>query len=197
MAQLTGAGAEPALSDPCAPEPACPSIEVDALLTDDMAKDLGWLVGQIQHGYLAAASAAVDAVPGGLRGLYVLGASLCGRAPNQIEVARRFGIDRTVMVHLIDQMEDAGLVERRPDPADRRARMIVGTDRGRTAYDEAQARLRLVDEHVLAPLGEDERGAFAEMARRVVAHLVSIDPTQTESACQRATGELDKHAPLA
>jgi DNA-binding MarR family transcriptional regulator len=196
MAQLTGAGVDQALTGPCAPEPDCPPANVDAQVTDDMAEDLGWLVGQIQHGYLTAASAAVDSVPGGLRGLYVLGASLCGRAPNQIEVARRFGIDRTVMVHLIDQMEDAGLVERRPDPADRRARMIVGTDHGRTAYDAAQDRLRLVEEHILAPLAEDERGSFASMARRVVEHLVSIDPTQAESACQRASGELDKHTPL-
>jgi DNA-binding MarR family transcriptional regulator len=161
-----------------------------------MARDLGWLVGQIQHGYLAAATRAVDSVPGGLRGLYVLGAAICGHAPNQIEVARRFGIDRTVMVRLIDDMERAGLVERQPDPADRRARRIVGTERGRAAYDEAQAQLRRVEDHVLAPLADAERASFAGMARRVVAHLITLDPGAVEGACRAASATLDQHAPL-
>jgi DNA-binding MarR family transcriptional regulator len=167
-----------------------------ALADHDMARDLGWLVGQIQHGYLAAAARAVDSVPGGLRGLYVLGAAIRCHAPNQIEVARRYGIDRTVMVRLIDDMEKAGLVERRPDPADRRARMIVGTERGRAAYDAAQAQLRLVEDHVLAPLGPDERDTFVRMVREVVANLITLDPTHAESACQAASSTLDQHSPL-
>jgi len=200
VAQPTGTEPERGLEDPCG-ESACASdppalAGPDPLVSDDLAKDLGWLVGQIQYGYLAAASIAVSELPGGLRGLYVLDAAIGGQAPNQIEVARRFGIDRTVMVHLIDQLEKAGLVERRPDPADRRARMIVGTDRGRAAYEEAQARLRLVEEQVLAPLAADERAAFAAMARRVATHLVSLDPTQVESACQEASKAIDKHDPL-
>jgi DNA-binding MarR family transcriptional regulator len=194
VAQLTGPESAKDLAAACAGEPECPGD--DGLITSDMVKDLGWVVGQIQQGYLGAAAAAVDSVPGGPRGLYVLGAALSDRAPNQIEIARRFGIDRTVMVHLIDQMEKAGLVERRPDPADRRARRIVGTRRGRAAYDEAQARLRLVEDHVLAPLSADERSAFAGMARRVVEHLISADPSQVEAACQAASAELDRYSPL-
>jgi DNA-binding MarR family transcriptional regulator len=197
VAQVTGAepGQDPA--DPC-DGGGCPTATtLDPLITADLEKGLGWLVGQIQHGYLTAATVAVEAMPGGMRGYYVLSAALGGQAPNQIEVARRFGIDRTVMVHLLDQMETAGLVERRPDPADRRARMIVATDRGRTAYEEAQARLRTVEEHVLAPLAAAERAAFTQMAHRVVSHLVTVDPTQVESACQEASRELDRHAPLA
>ena len=158
-------------------------------------EDLGWLVGQIQHGYLLAASAATDSVPGRLRGLLVLSDAIRGNAPNQIEVARRFGIDRTVMVRLVDDLEKAGLIERRPDPADRRARRLVGTERGRIAHEQAQAQLRLVEDHVLAPLSADERAAFTDMACRVVDHLVLLDPTQIEAACQKVSKELDEHHP--
>ncbi|MBL7495898.1 MarR family transcriptional regulator [Frankia sp. CNm7] len=188
---MTGPG-QAVAAGPCVPTP---ESVCEAQVGSDVAKELGWLVGQIQHGYLTAATRAVDEVPGGLRGVYVLGAAIRGDAPNQIEVARRFGIDRTVMVHLIDDLEKAGLVERRPDPADRRARMIVGTDRGRDAHDAAQARLRRVEDHVLAPLGPDERAAFTAMAHRVVAHLISLDPTQAESACQAASSQIDTHVP--
>jgi DNA-binding MarR family transcriptional regulator len=200
VTQLTGAqpdaprrDAPGALEEPCVPADlsAC-----DAAGDDDITKDVGWLVGQIQHGYLTTASAAIDSLPGGLRGLRVLGDAIRGKAPNQIEVARRFGIDRTVMVRLVDDMEKAGLVERQPDPADRRARRIVGTERGRAAYEDAQTRLRLVEDHVLAPLSADERAVFTAMARRVVEHLVVLDPTQVESACQAATRQLDQNDPL-
>lgn len=209
VTQVTGA-------EPDAPRPAAPGDRVadcsstpcdgpangvlggvlDGVTDDDTAKDLGWLVGQIQHGYLMTASAAIDSLPGGLRGMRVLGDAIRGKAPNQIEVARRFGIDRTVMVRLVDDMEAAGLVERRPDPADRRARRIVATERGRAAYEDAWTRLQLVDDHVLAPLSAAERAAFTDMALRVVEHLVCVDPTQIESACQAASRQLDRHEPL-
>ena len=37
---------------------------------------------------------------------------------DQARIAERLGLDRTVMTHLIDDLEEAGLVERRPDRAD-------------------------------------------------------------------------------
>ena len=177
-------------ASPCGPYDVLPDALPTALADQDMARDLGWLLGQIQHGYAIAAAQAVEGIPAGLRGHYVLGAALCGQAPNQIEVARRFGIDRTVMVRLIDDLEKAGLVERRPDPADRRARMIVGTKRGRVYYEAAQARLRRIEDHVLGPLAPDERAAFAAMVRRVVANLITLDPTHVEGACQSANTAL-------
>lgn len=148
--------------------------------------ELGWIINQIRHGYHATAAAALDTVPGGLRGMLVLGAAATGCAPNQIEVARRYAIDRTVMVRLLDDMERAGLVERRPDPADRRARMIVCTEQGLAAYARAQEQFERVRQHVLAPLDEEEQETFLALARRVAAHLVASDPTQGLAACAEA-----------
>jgi DNA-binding MarR family transcriptional regulator len=154
-----------------------------AALPDGLGHDLGWLLGQVQHGYLAAAFAAVGALPGGMKGLYVLGAAAEGDAHNQIELARRFGIDRTVMVRLVDDLERAGLVERRPDPADRRARLVTATERGVATHGAVQERMDMVADHVLAPLSPAQRAVFADMLRRVAAHLISIDPTHGAAAC--------------
>ena len=171
----------------------------DALLAlpEGLGEDLGWLLSQLQHGYLAASLAAIGDLPGGMRGFYVLGAAVEGTAPNQIEVARRLGIDRTVMVRLLDEMERAGLVERRPDPADRRARMIVGTGRGAARYREARERLRTVDDHVLAALPPAERPVFRDMLRRLVARLFAIDPSHGEAACQAVQAQLAACQPQA
>ncbi len=170
----------------------CPSVAADAELElpDEVRDDLRWIVGQIQHGYLAASVSAIGSLPGGLKGFYVLGAAVEGTAHNQIEVARRFSIDRTVMVRLVDEMERAGLVERRPDPADRRARMIIATERGVQEHERVRLRLRTVDDHVLAPLAPADRAVFIGLARLVAAHLVAMDPTRGAAACAAAEAEM-------
>ncbi|MEX5708246.1 MarR family transcriptional regulator [Parafrankia sp. FMc6] len=166
----------------------CPSVAADAELElpDEVRDDLCWIVGQIQHRYLAASASAVGGLPGGLKGFYVLDAAVGGTAHNQIEVARRFSIDRTVMVRLVDEMERAGLVERRPDPADRRARMIIATERGIQEHERVRRQLRAVDDHVLAPLAPADREVFTGLARLVAAHLVAMDPTRGAAACATA-----------
>jgi DNA-binding transcriptional MocR family regulator len=59
-----------------------------------------------------------------------LDAAAHGAVGSQLALAQHLGIDRTVMTYLLDDLEAAGLIERRPDPADRRARRVVATQLG-------------------------------------------------------------------
>ena len=71
------------------------------------------------------------------------------------------GLDKTTMVVTIDELEKAGLAERRPSPTDRRARIIAVTDAG--AEVVARGRRRVVDglyADVLDSLPDDERSSF-------------------------------------
>ncbi|MEY3232747.1 MarR family winged helix-turn-helix transcriptional regulator [Aquidulcibacter sp.] len=45
-------------------------------------------------------------------------------------MAQRLGVGKPAIVRAIDTLQDVGLVERRPDPADRRNIFVVGTDAG-------------------------------------------------------------------
>jgi DNA-binding MarR family transcriptional regulator len=45
-------------------------------------------------------------------------------------LAQRLGVGKPAIVRAIDTLQDVGLVERRPDPADRRNIFVVGTDAG-------------------------------------------------------------------
>ncbi|MCK9898396.1 MarR family transcriptional regulator [Frankia sp. AgB32] len=162
-------------------------------LPEGLGCDLGWLLGQVQYGYVAASSAAVGSLSGGLRALFVLGAAVEGEARNQIEVARRFGIDRTVMVRLVDELERDGLVQRQPDPADRRARIITATEEGERLHAATEQKRHLVDQHVLAGLVPAERVEFIRLLRTVVARLVAVDPTHGTAACEAARREIDAH----
>jgi MarR family transcriptional regulator for hemolysin len=46
----------------------------------------------------------------------------------KLALAQHLGIDRTAMTYLLDDLETAGLIERRPGPADWRARRVVATE---------------------------------------------------------------------
>jgi DNA-binding MarR family transcriptional regulator len=132
--------------------------------------DLGWALGTVMRSYLRAANAAVADVPGGARGYQVLSAAERGEPGSQLALAQHLGVDRTVMTYLIDDLEKAGLVGRKPDPADRRARRLELTDAGRERLCDLERRLRDVEEHVLGPLDPTERQTL-----RVLLHRVATD----------------------
>lgn len=148
-------------------EPEVHRTELPGELTDDV----GWLLGQVLAGYFAAVQTSDDGFPGAYRGLQVLNAAVNGCSRNQLEVAHLLGIDRTVMVRLVDDLEGEGLVERRPDPADRRARIITPTDAGRCRLAEVVERIKAARDHVLAPLDPSERIAFLDALRRMATAL--------------------------
>jgi DNA-binding MarR family transcriptional regulator len=59
----------------------------------------------------------------------VLGFAACQPLP-QRRLAERFGCDPSNVSLIVDRLEQRGLVERRADPSDRRARLIVATEDG-------------------------------------------------------------------
>jgi DNA-binding MarR family transcriptional regulator len=148
--------------------------------------DLGWALGVVFRSYAKAAAAAFAELPGGPRGYQVLTAASRGEPGSQLELAHHLGVDRTVMTYLLDDLEGAGLIERRPDPADRRARRIVTTEPGRERLADLDRRLRAAEEHVLAGLAaDDDRQAFRALLRQLATHADALDPAP--ASCTIAT----------
>src|SRR3954465_14953413 len=104
--------------------------ETPAEIAEDVQADLGWALGVVLRGYAKSAQTVIAEVPGGPRGFQGLASAVAGTAPTQLALANKLGIDRTVMTYLLDDLEQAGLIERQPDPADRRARRVVATEAG-------------------------------------------------------------------
>jgi DNA-binding MarR family transcriptional regulator len=128
--------------------------------------DLGQVLSALLRRYLDGARPVVDDVPGGPRGFQVLAVSAQGECRNQATIATRLGVDRTVMTYLVDDLEAAGLVERRPDPADRRARQVLLTSKGRQVLTDSSERLADVERDVLSGLSADEAGMLRELLVR-------------------------------
>jgi DNA-binding MarR family transcriptional regulator len=135
-----------------------------------LERDLGWLLGRLAHEYTARAQQAVSDLPGGLRSYLILTA-VDGRCPEtQLELGRQLDIDRSVMTNVLDTMEAAKLIERRPDPADRRARRVTITPTGQRALRRAVKRIAAGEEEMLAPVAGPDRkvllDALQQMATR-------------------------------
>jgi MarR family transcriptional regulator, transcriptional regulator for hemolysin len=136
----------------------------------DAKEDFGWTLGVVVRSYQNRSNAVMGEFPHGARGYQVLVAAVGGEQPNQLALAQHLGIDRTVMTYLIDDFVKAGLVERQLNPADRRARLIVATDRGREVLAELQRRVAEAEDVVLAALEPAERDVFRTLLRRVACH---------------------------
>jgi DNA-binding MarR family transcriptional regulator len=129
--------------------------------------DLGWALGSVFRAYVKAVGGNLVDVPGGPRGYQVLSAAVHDLPDNQIALAQRLGIDRTVLTYLLDDLTAAGLVQRQPDPHDRRSRRIVATEVGRARLCELDRQLGSAEDDVLSALDVDDRETFRQLLQRV------------------------------
>jgi DNA-binding MarR family transcriptional regulator len=86
----------------------------------------------------------------------------------QQELGAEMGIDPSTMVSLIDQLETAGLAKRRPRPADRRAREVAITPKGRRVLEQARDLAMQVEQDVLRGLSGAERRQLLALLRRAL-----------------------------
>ncbi|WP_229069775.1 MarR family winged helix-turn-helix transcriptional regulator [Actinoplanes sp. DH11] len=69
----------------------------------------------------------------------------------------------------LDRLERAGLVERSPDPDDRRGVLVRLTEKGRTTVDQAVGAGLAEQQRLMAHLPPDRRAALAELLRELLA----------------------------
>ncbi len=139
--------------------------------------DFGFAFGVVFRAYARCIEATVADLPGGLRGYFILAAAVRGEACSQRFIAHRMGMDRTMMTYLLDDMEEAGLVERKPDPADRRSRQIISTDTGEEVYEALHTKVLQIDQVLLSELPEESRAAFRETLYAVARRVTLIEET--------------------
>jgi MarR family transcriptional regulator, lower aerobic nicotinate degradation pathway regulator len=80
-----------------------------------------------------------------------------GSRETQGSIADSLGYDRGQLVGLLDELETAGLVERRRDPSDRRRHVVEMTAAGRKTLAKLRALSKSLEESFLAPLDEREQ----------------------------------------
>ena len=147
-----------------------------------LGDDLGWSLAVLLRSYRERVTDALGEFPHGNRGYETMAEVLRSTRPSQLALANHLGIDRTVMTYLVDDLEKEGLVERRPNPTDRRQRLIVATDRGRALVENACRRVVDAQEELLGTLDDDERVAL----RRLLNKAATGTGEDVDDACEVA-----------
>ena len=99
---------------------------------------------------------------------------------NQAGMANLLDIEPITLCRLIDRMEEGGWVERRPNPADRRARLLFMTDKSRPLLAEMRAIAQEVYEEAVAGLAPEVRSHLMEGLRSIVGNLSDRPAAETE-----------------
>jgi MarR family transcriptional regulator for hemolysin len=94
---------------------------------------------------------------------------------SQARLAEQTEVEPMAMVRILDRMEADGLLERRPDPDDRRARRVHLTAKAKPLLEEIWRLADLTRAETFAGIPRAEREAFIAVLERLDANLSALD----------------------
>ncbi|MEE2952347.1 MAG: MarR family transcriptional regulator [Pseudomonadota bacterium] len=116
----------------------------------------------------------------------VLGALRYSPAPlPTASIARNMGLTRQAVQRSVDILADRGLVEFRPNPHHRRAKLVVLTEAGQEAVSRAEQAAGPIDQAIVDRIG-------SQQIREAVATLQAVSAVlaeELEVSPQRSSGE--------
>jgi len=100
---------------------------------------------------------------------YVTLSNLSRGAVSQQELCIAMHLDPNNCVLMLNELEKAGHIERRRDPADRRRHIVELTPEGREALHRAERGMESLEDEVLGALAPEEREALRDLLDRALA----------------------------
>jgi DNA-binding MarR family transcriptional regulator len=114
--------------------------------------DLGAMVLRLGRRLLAMEQPILEAHGVTMWAYIVLTALRDGPARAQASLAAAINADKTRLIPVLDDLQKRGLIEREPDPADRRVRLLGLTPEGRRLQQAVQTEIRKGEEIILAKI---------------------------------------------
>ena len=87
---------------------------------------------------------------------------------SQVELQELLGLDAATVTGLVQRMTQLGLIQRRPDPSDKRVQRVFLAERGRALEQTTVAFEEEVNAHALAGFSADERAFFLRLLTRAL-----------------------------
>jgi MarR family transcriptional regulator, transcriptional regulator for hemolysin len=100
----------------------------------------------------------------------------------QNELAASLSLDGSSVVRLLDALENSGLVERCEDRADRRAKSLVLTPRGRRTVDQVERVSQDIRDLVLGEASDEDLARSLHLLETVRDRLVSLAEARSETS---------------
>jgi DNA-binding MarR family transcriptional regulator len=135
-------------------------------------RSVGFLISQLGFFSSKAFTEALDPVGIGPREFLLMRFVAAAEGQSQQALAERLAVPASRMVALVDHLEDAGFLERRPDPEDRRVRGLYLTRKGRGALERASKIAIDYETRLCAGINREER-------ERLIDLLQKLQETQT------------------
>ena len=85
----------------------------------------------------------------------------------QAALAEAIGADKSRIIGTLDELQQAGLIERTPDPADRRVRLLSITPQGRRVRRTVRKEIQAQEEQVLTTLAPADRKTFVRILQEL------------------------------
>ena len=127
--------------------------------SDSRRPDLAAMLAPLLRELVAAEEPVLQAHGLTMWGYVVLLALDRSSMRTQAALAAAIGADKTRIIRTLDDLQDDGYIERRPDPEDRRA--------GRRVKDAVQDEIQRGEEQWLGELGAEERRTFLRALGRL------------------------------
>ncbi|MET7457891.1 MarR family winged helix-turn-helix transcriptional regulator [Streptomyces sp. NPDC005574] len=163
--------------------------EVPGVLPETLTDFISYLLRRV-HAQFAASADGTGSDP---REFLVL-AALTGRDwESQLDLAERLGINRTVMVAVIDRLEARGEVRRTRNPGNRRQYVLSLTDHGRGALETRRRAVAGRDARLTAVLTPEERTRLDALLGRLLPESARPLVRGTEYLVAQAHHRLRRH----
>lgn len=141
---------------------------------DRAPRSVGFLLSQL--GYSASQRFHETLKPLGLhpREFLLLRFISAEEGRSQQALASMLAVPPSRMVALVDHLEELALLERRPDPHDRRVRALHLTDRGRKLLKRAIEVAIAHEQALCSGLSEDEREQLIDLLQKLQPELIEL-----------------------
>jgi DNA-binding MarR family transcriptional regulator len=148
---------------------------------EDDRRDLAAMIVPIGHALTAGEQPILDA-HGLTMWAYVVLVTLADEpVRTQAALADAIRADKTRIIPVLDDLQQRGLIERSPDPADRRSHRLSLTAAGRRLHQAARAGIRTYERRLLDRLSAAERNGLLG-ALATLSSLSWEELTSSESA---------------
>ena len=99
--------------------------------------------------------------------------NLAGKGRRLTELAARAELSLSAASELVNELEQLGYLQRVPDPHDGRAKLIVPTDRGQQALNDAAVRVAEIEDHWGSLVGRDRFNQACYLLDRLLKELTA------------------------
>src|SRR5882757_9188235 len=152
---------------------------------DDRLRNFGFLLKELCRRYVQRFEVRASEISLTLPQCKVLVRLDKNEGVSQARLAELAEVDAMTMVRILDRMEADELLERRPDPADPRARCLYLTAKAKPLLDQIWCLSDATRAEVFTGIGKDERDVFINVLERIHDNLSRLEgkPSDHEPRC--------------